>query len=216
MRPRLLVGVAGTATEIGKTWTSAALASDLRRRGLAVGARKPVQSYEPTDTGPLDAEVLAAALGVDPDEVCPPHRTLPVPMAPPMAADALGRPRPVLADLVAETVWADGLDVGLLESVGGVASPIADDGDSTDLLRSCEVDVTLLVADAGLGTIDAVRTALRYLGRGPVVVALNRFDPLDDLHRRNLDWLRTTDELDPCTSVGAVADRLVELLPNRR
>ncbi len=215
MRPRLLVGVAGTATEIGKTWTTAAMITALRARGLAVGARKPVQSYDPDDPGPLDAEVLARAAADTAASVCPAARTLPVPMAPPMAADALGLPRPLLADLVTETTWPHTLDIGFVETVGGVASPVAHDGHSTDLLRHLGVDVTVLVADAGLGTIDAVRTAARFFDGAPTVLVLNRFDERLDMHRRNLDWLRTSDGFDPCTTPDEAADRLVAVAAAR-
>lgn len=215
MRPRLLVGVAGTATEIGKTWAGAEVASGLRALGLVVAARKPVQSHDPDDPAPLDAEVLAQATGEDPGAVCPVHRTLPVAMAPPMAADVLGLQRPLLDELVSEITWPDGLDVGLLETVGGVASPIAGDADSRALLRACKVDVTLLVADAGLGTIDAVRTGLGHLELDHVVVLLNRFDADDDLHRRNRDWLRQADGIDAATSCSEVVARLVRLLDSR-
>ncbi len=216
MRPHLLVGIAGTATEIGKTWAAAAVAEELGRRGLAVAARKPVQSYDPDDGSRLDAQVLGEATGEDPVAVCPPHRTLPVAMAPPMAADVLGLPRPTLSELVGEVSWPDGIDVGLLETVGGVASPMAADGDSRAMLAACLVDVTVLVADAGLGTIDAVRTGLGHLSLDPVIVLLNRHDASDDLHRRNLAWLRDVDGIEACTSVGEVADRLARLLADRR
>lgn len=211
MRPRLLVGVAGTATEVGKTWSTAAVAAELRAGGARVGARKPVQSHDPADPAPLDADVLASATGEAATVVCPQGRTLAVPMAPPMAADALGLPRPSLADLVEETVWPPGLDIGFVETVGGVASPVADDGHSADLLERLGVDVTVLVADAGLGTIDAVRTALAFLPATPTIVFLNRFDVHVDVHRRNVDWLRTVDRLDPCTTTGAVAAALAAL-----
>ena len=50
-----------------------------------------------------------------PTTVCPPHRCYAVPMAPPMAADALGRPVPTIADLLAELRLArpGAVDVGL-------------------------------------------------------------------------------------------------------
>lgn len=205
----LLVGVAGTATEIGKSWTAAALASELRQRGHRVSARKPVQSFDPSDTAPTDAEVLAAATGEMPRDVCPGHRSLPVAMAPPMAADVLGRPRPQLGDLLAELRWPEAAVVRLLETVGGVCSPLAAGAHSAAYLRAVGVDVVLLVADAGLGTIDAVRTALLALDGTDVTVHLNRFDEGDDLHRRNLAWLRDEDGLDPTVRVGALADRLL-------
>ncbi len=39
-RPDLLVAVAGTGTEVGKTWVACRLAAELRARGLAVAARE--------------------------------------------------------------------------------------------------------------------------------------------------------------------------------
>src|SRR5581483_721782 len=82
----LLVFVTGTGTEIGKTWWGSALATELHARGVAVAARKPAQSFAPNDAH-TDADVLARATGERPDDVCPPHRWYPVPLAPPMAAD---------------------------------------------------------------------------------------------------------------------------------
>ena len=57
-----LIGVAGTGTDIGKTWVTAACVRALRVRGLEVTARKPAQSYAAGDT--TDAEVLAGSPAV--------------------------------------------------------------------------------------------------------------------------------------------------------
>ena len=192
MRPQRLVVVAGTATEIGKTWVAAAVASRLRLEGCVVRARKPAQSFEPDDPT-TDADELAAATGEDPLTVCPPHRRYPVPMAPPMAADALGLPPIALSDLVEEITasWPrEATEVGLVELAGGVRSPAADDGDGVDLVAALGPDLVVVVADAGLGTINSVRLTVDALGAtAPVVVHLNRFDGSVDLHRRNRDWL---------------------------
>jgi len=99
-----LVVCTGTATEIGKTWVGAATLRALRDRGLSVAARKPVQSYEIGDPT-TDAAELAAATGEAVDMVCPAHRIYEVPMAPPMAADVLGRPSFTIEDLAAEITW---------------------------------------------------------------------------------------------------------------
>jgi len=138
-----------------------------------------------------------------------------------MAAAALGLRGPTIADLAGELAWpAPAVDVGLLETAGGVRSPQADDGDVIDLAAAVAPDHVLLVADAGLGTINAVRLSVgaltgRRSGAPPPptpVVLLNRFDPTSDLHRRNLAWLRHTDALavTEVTEVGlaALAGRL--------
>lgn len=209
-RPTLLVGVCGTATGVGKTFVASAVAEALRAAGRTVAARKPLQSFDPDDPGPTDAEVLAAATGEDPQDVCPADGWLPVPMAPPMAADVLGRPSPTVSHVVTGIRWpADAVDVGLLETVGGVRSPLAEDGDSRDLIRRAGVDVVVLVADAGLGTIDAVRSAFDQLVPLPVTTVLNRFDPDDELHERNLRWLVDRDGCDVVVSVDDLRARLV-------
>ena len=207
-RPARLAFVAGTGTAVGKTWTAAAVLARLRGAGLQVGARKPAQSFDAGD-GPTDADVLAAATGETPHDVCPPHRWYARALAPPMAADALGAPPFTVGDLVAELYWPDGVDVGLIEGAGGPRSPIATDGDNVRLASAITPDLVLLVADAGLGTINAVRMSVAALAEEQVVVVLNRFDEHDPLHRRNRDWLTCRDGFDVVTGIEAAAARIV-------
>lgn len=212
-RPSELVVVAGTGTEVGKTWVAAHLAALLRSRGVTVSARKPAQSYDADDDlEQTDAALLATATGESPTDVCAPQRWYPVAMAPPMAADVLGRDELCVGDLVADITgsWPDApVDVGMVELAGGVWSPIAHDGDGLDLTRSLAPDRILLVADAGLGTLNAVRPALAALGAvAAVTVLLNRFDAAEDLHRRNLAWLRERDGATVATDVAELADTL--------
>jgi dethiobiotin synthetase len=212
-RPGLLAVVVGTATEVGKTWVTAAVAVDLRNRGLSVAARKPAQSREAGD-GPSDAEVLAAATGEAVARVCPARHTYLVPMAPPMAAEVLAAPPPTLDALLAFAPWPSPIDVGLVETAGSVRSPQAVDGDGVDLIERVAPDVVVLVADAGLGTIGAVRMALPGLAgtsERPVIVIANRFDASDDLHRRNVAWLRDRDDLVVTTDVRQLTDALARL-----
>jgi dethiobiotin synthetase len=192
-RPHRLVAVVGTGTDVGKTWVTARLLRELRRSGSSVAARKPAQSFDPSDDpSGYDASVLAAVSGEAPDTVCPRHRWYEVAMAPPMAAEALGRPAFHVADLVEELRWPeDPVDVGLLETAGGLRSPMAADGDCLSLVAAVEPDGVVLVADAGLGTINAVRLTLGALERFavPVAVVLNRFEVDSELHNRNRSWL---------------------------
>jgi dethiobiotin synthetase len=215
-RPALLVLVVGTATDIGKTWVGGRTLVALTDRGVRVAARKPAQSFEAGDPHPTDADVLAAATGEPPEVVCPPHRSYPVPMAPPMAADALGRPAPTTADLLSELHWPTGaVDVGWLETVGGPRSPIGDDGDAVTFADRLDPDLVVLVADAGLGTVNAVLVSLAPFEGRRALVVLNRFDPADDLHARNRAWLTDRHHLDVVTTPDDVADRLTTLLSSR-
>jgi dethiobiotin synthetase len=200
-RPRRLVAVVGTGTEVGKTWVSARLLTALRSAGITVAARKPAQSFDAgDDPSGLDAAVLGAATGEPSEVVCRPDRNYPLALAPPMAAERLGRPAFTVADLVAELAWPEGgVDVGLVETAGGVRSPQADDGDAVDLLAELSPDVVLLVADAGLGTINVVRLSTEALSSLPgtpsLVVVLNRYNSALDLHLDNRRWLAERDDL---------------------
>lgn len=194
MRPERLVAVVGTHTEVGKTWAGQQLLRTWRARGLSVAARKPVQSFDPGST-PTDAELLAAASAEDVHVVCPANRWYERAMAPPMAADALNRPRITLAQLIDEIRWPARADVGLVETVGGVLSPLAHDGSSLDLLRLLEPDDVLLVADASLGAINAIRLCMQVLATYRVEVLLNGYDAANELHRLNAEWLREQDGL---------------------
>jgi dethiobiotin synthetase len=186
----MIIFVTGTGTEVGKTWTLVRLVRALRAEGRAITVHKPVQSYARDELGHTDAELLADAAGVDAGAVCPDHRWYAIPMAPPMAADALGAPPFTIAELAAETrptIASDGL--AFVEGAGGPRSPLAVDGDNVDLARAVGASLAILVADAGLGTINAVRLCVDALAGFDTLVALNRFAPADDLRRRNRDWL---------------------------
>jgi dethiobiotin synthetase len=202
----VILFITGTGTEVGKTFVAAALARHLRGAGHRVVARKPVQSFEPGDTS-TDADVLAAATGEDPRVVCPAHRWLPAAMAPPMAADTLGLPPFTIADLASE-LDAPAEGIAFVEGAGGVRSPIAADGDNVDLADALQPDRVVLVADAGLGTINLVRLSVDALRAHDIAVLLNRYDARDPLHARNAAWLREHDGCCVFTDVIALANDL--------
>jgi dethiobiotin synthetase len=202
VRPRRLVLVCGSGTEVGKTWVSCRLLSALSGSGITVAARKPVQSFDTvaadvTPDGSSDAELLGAASGESPEVVCHPSRTYHRAMAPPIAAEALGLPAFGITDLVEEMAWPTArVDVGVVETAGGVRSPQASDGDVTDLVSALGPDLVVLVGDAGLGTINVVRMSMDALATVtgdpstiPTVVVLDRYDDHHDIHRRNRRWL---------------------------
>ena len=205
MRPERLVVVLGAGTGVGKTWVAANVAARLKARWITVAARKPVQSFGPCDVE-TDADVLAMATGQAPEDVCPGHRWYGIAMAPPIAAAFLGIEPPTLNELLAEIVWpADQVDIGLLETVGGPRSPLADDADSADLAAAVGADLAVLVAHAGLGAINAVRLCAPVVPR-PLVVFLNHFDG-GDLHDRNRRWLQV-EGFDVVVDIAELARRV--------
>ena len=221
-RPQSVVLIAGTGTDIGKTWIASRMIAELRSRQVFVQARKPAQSFEANDAT-TDADQLSQASGEDPRTVCPAHRCYTAAMAPPMAADFLGRDRISVADLAEEVSnsWKSSaaaeaprpVQIGLVESAGGPWSPIAHDGDGIDLARLLLPEVIILVADAGLGTINAIRPAVAELEKiATVLVILNRFDANNELHERNRAWLQLHYSIEASTSVAMLTDRLLSHL----
>lgn len=208
-----MVVMAGTGTDVGKTWVTCRAAHQLRTGGLAVAARKPAQSFAPEGAGPTDADLLAAATGENAADVCPPFRWYPKAMAPPMAAESLGLRPFSLADLVGEMWWPTATDVGLVEQAGGLGSPQAADGDGVDLVKLLAPDRVVLVAPSGLGTLSHIRLALRALGSHAAVVFLNHFDGDDEVHAANRRWLGAHEDVAVVVDPQALADELLSSRP---
>jgi len=216
VRPERVVLVCGTGTEVGKTWVGARLLVELRSRGRTVAARKPAQSFDVGRHGerlggPTDAEALGAASGEHPGDVCHSFRSYHRAMAPPIAAAVLGLPPFTVAELVEELAWpTERVDVGVVETAGGVRSPQADDGDVCAMIDAVAPDLVVLVADAGLGTINSIRLTMEALRTSsvpvPVLVVLNRFDGHHEVHRRNHAWLTERDGYRLVTLPGGEAE----------
>ncbi len=209
--PGVTVFVTATGTEAGKTWAAASLARLLRDRGQSVAACKPVQSFDPDDPVPTDAAVLAAATGQHPDEVCGPERSYRLPLAPPMAARRLGRSCPTIDELAESCRFAGPVDVGIVEGVGGLYSPIAADGHNLDLIDRIRPDLVVVVTSAALGGIHDTLACTLPLGDRRQAVFCNRFDPNTEVHALNVEWLRDAG-LEVATTLGELADTVLALL----
>jgi dethiobiotin synthetase len=214
----VIVVVTGTGTDVGKTWFTAATIEVLRADGLTVAASKPVQSFAPGDEGRTDADVLARASGSTPFSVCPMHRWLPMPVAPPMAAATLDLPLFTIAHLAGEVRSRTDVDDGsivFVEGAGGARSPLADDGDTVALAHALAADRVVIVADAGLGTINVVRLTVAALSSWTPVVALNRYNDGNPLHRGNRAWLTERDGYSVVTNPGELSRELTADLTRR-
>ncbi|HEV7756784.1 MAG TPA: dethiobiotin synthase [Mycobacteriales bacterium] len=156
--------VSGTGTEVGKTAVTAAVAALAVARGSSVAVVKPAQTgVGPDEPGDL-AEVARLAPGVTTYEFA----RYPDPLSPEAAARRSGVDGLAL-ESVASAVrdLAVGHDLVLVEGAGGVLVRYAADGWTfADLARALEAPV-LVVATAGLGTLNHTALTLEVLaGRG--------------------------------------------------
>ncbi|HEY0409048.1 MAG TPA: dethiobiotin synthase, partial [Candidatus Dormibacteraeota bacterium] len=147
-----LLGVVGTDTDAGKTVVAALVAAGLRGRGLRVGAVKPVATGVTPGSPGGDASLLGLATGA-PAAACA-LEELALPRSPLAAATAEGRSLDLEA-LEREIVRRaeDGLDLLVVEGVGGVLVPLTPRCTVRDLMRRLGAPV-LVAGRAGLGTIN--------------------------------------------------------------
>jgi dethiobiotin synthetase len=151
--------VTGTDTGVGKTVATAALACHARLAGIDVAVCKPVQ------TGYADGDDDLAEIGRL-SGVTELHglARLPEPLAPAAAAERAGTRLPTRRDLASMVVSADRPDrLTLVEGAGGLLVEIGEGGTT---LRGLAVDLAapvLVVARAGLGTLNHVALTMEAL-----------------------------------------------------
>jgi dethiobiotin synthetase len=187
------VVVLGTGTEIGKTFVTAALARELRRRACSVVALKPIETgcvsagnpAASSDAGQLEAASTPAVVRPHPlygfEDPVSPH------LAARRARAAIGTRQIVEWVRGAEsTLRRDTLQYNslwtVIETAGGALSPLSDTATNADLARALEPAFWLLVAPDALGVLHDLRatlTALRSLGRAPDLIVLSAARPPD-------------------------------------
>jgi dethiobiotin synthetase len=169
------LGVSGTDTGVGKTVVSCALAALARRRGIRVGAMKPLESgIEERPISPTglasDAERLRVACGsVDAIEQVRPY-LLREPLAPMVAAQRAGiQVAPATLDVALAALERD-RDLMLIEGAGGLLVPITPALSYLDLFVRWDCEL-LLVAANRLGVLNHVLLTLRAASAAGLPVA---------------------------------------------
>lgn len=188
------IGVTGTDTGVGKTVVAERLIEALRRRGVRVGAMKPVETGIERGAPGSDAERLWLAAGSsDPmSDVCP--IALPEPLAPWVAATRAGRDVSLSALDAAYARVTARRDAVVVEGAGGVLVPFTREETFASLCARWSLSVVVVAANR-LGAINHTLLtveALRAAGVPILGVVLNDIAPADDLAAAtNLEALRT-------------------------
>ncbi|WP_164904834.1 dethiobiotin synthase [Streptomyces cyaneus] len=152
--------ITGTGTEVGKTVTTAAVAAAAVAAGRSVAVLKAAQTgVTPDERG--DAEEVARLAGaVTTAEVA----RYPEPLAPATAARRAGRP-PVRPHEIAEAAakLAAEHDLVLVEGAGGLLVRFDEAGGTLADAAELMAAPVLLVASAGLGTLNTTELTAREL-----------------------------------------------------
>ncbi|POX51894.1 dethiobiotin synthase [Streptomyces sp. Ru72] len=188
--------ITGTGTEIGKTVTTAAVAAVAVAAGRSVAVLKPAQTgVRPDERGDAD-EVARLAGAVTTRELA----RYPEPLAPATAARRAGT-APVRPHEVAEAAakLAVEHDLVLVEGAGGLLVRFDDEGGTlADAARLLGAPL-LVVAPAGLGTLNSAELTVRELRRRqlePAGVVIGSWPKSPDLASRcNLADLPTVTEV---------------------
>jgi dethiobiotin synthetase len=148
------VFVTGTDTGVGKSILAAAICAAASARGISVAAYKPVVTGldEPAGDWPRDHELLAstANAGQSPEDVAP-YRYGP-PVSPHLAAELAGDKVDSERLVGAAQAQAERADALVVEGVGGLLVPLANDYLVRDFAGELSLPV-VIAARPGLGTI---------------------------------------------------------------
>lgn len=165
--------VTGAGTDVGKTFVACGLVAELRRRGRAVAAFKPLASgFDPAKPETSDPGALLTALGepisqVTLDRIAPfRYRAA---LAPDMAAEAEGKRVDFDAVVAFSRRAAKAAEFVVIEGVGGVMSPVAERQTVLDWIAALGVPA-LLVTGTYLGAQTHALTALAALQRRSTAV----------------------------------------------
>lgn len=200
------IAVVGTDTGVGKTIITGALVGILRESNRDARAVKPAQTGFPPDD---DAGVITDICNDPAAATC--LQYLEHPLAPAVAAEREGVDLSY-ATLCQETVTAlDAAEVGIVEGIGGLRVPLADDHEVIDLVVDLDCQA-VVVARSGLGTLNHTRLTLEALSRRDVTVrgvVLNEYDGKTIAERTNPDQLRTVTNAPVVTMPTVERDDLV-------
>jgi dethiobiotin synthetase len=177
---RKRVVLLGTGTGVGKTYVSRQLALAWRRSGVATLALKPLESgYDPRNPESSDAAQLAEAAGAG----APPLYFWSDPVSPHLAA----RRNEQVIELRAVAEWVRGQEdkafgadpvgtggITLIESAGGVFSPLGAGFTNLDLALRLQPALIVLAAPDSLGVLHDVTATLRAMAPlRPQILALS-------------------------------------------
>ena len=167
--------VTATGTDVGKTFVARGMIRQLRARGLAVDALKPViTGFDPHTAHTSDTGRLLAALGraLTPTQIA---QVSPFRFREPLSPDLAARIEGASIDFKALNTFCRNAigrhkDALIIEGIGGIMVPL--DERHTVLDWMIEIDLpAILVAGSYVGTLSHTLSALDVLDRNELKVA---------------------------------------------
>ncbi|MGN0133771.1 MAG: dethiobiotin synthase, partial [Anaerotignum sp.] len=209
--------ITGTGTDVGKTYVSGLILKKLKESGVSAAYYKAAMSgNERSADGSLipgDALHVKRVSGISQplEEMCP--YVYETAVSPHLASRMEGNPVQMEVVLEGFRKACQGYEYVTMEGSGGILCPICFDEKEIwlpDVVKACGLGC-LLVADAGLGTINAVGLTAFYLKAHDIPlkgIIFNHFQPGDPMQEDNL---KMCEHLTGAKVVACVRDGDTEL-----
>ncbi|AFS82715.1 dethiobiotin synthase [Candidatus Nitrosopumilus sediminis] len=180
--------IAGTDTDVGKTYITAGLAVVLRKMDIDVGIMKPFAAGSAQKKGykSEDVEILSrAAHACDPENLVNPQ-FFPIPASPYTAWKKL-KTKPKVSTILSSFEKLTKLhDIILVEGMGGIMTPILKDYYITNLIKEMKIP-TIIVTRSKVGTVNHTIMTVKMCEKYKIPIKgiiINDFDsgyPIKDL-----------------------------------
>lgn len=202
----------GSGTDVGKTWVGVRLYEQIRPHVSGLRGIKPFESGWNIETSDARAWQLAQAHSLSLDDIC--RWRLPRPVTPAEEFERLSS-TPTAEEVLATVARMTQRHPYLLETAGGVASPITAQLNSIDLARLLEIP-SVLITNNSLGTISATTTAFAFASSraaAPSAVIINVKPGDDDASKQsNAKWIRRQVDSPVFIVDGSLPRELVSLM----
>ena len=200
--------ITGTGTDLGKTYVAGELVAALQGEGYDTAYYKPVLSGS-DNIFESDAGMVRKRAGLEQEPLSMVTTMFHDVVSPHLAAARVQQG--VDLDIIKADFGAVNMlhDVTVVEGCGGIVCPLTLFADGRrimqeDVIRALGLDA-VIVADAGLGTINATVLTIEYMrahGLGIAGVILNRFDETDEMHQDNLAMIEKLGGVDVVATVA--------------
>jgi len=182
--------VAGTDTDVGKTYITAGLAVIFRKMGIDVGVMKPFAAGVAQKKGYKSEDIVIlskAAQACDPENLVNPQ-FFPIPASPYTAWKTL-KTKPKVSIILSSFKKLTKLhDMILVEGMGGIMTPILKDYYITNLIKEMKIP-TVIVTRSKIGTVNHTIMTVKMCEKYKIPVKgiiINNFDdgyPIPELKR---------------------------------
>ena len=187
--------ITGTGTDVGKTYVTGLIVKKLKESGMNAAYYKAAMSgNERTEEGmllPGDAQYVKTVSGIEQPLACMCPYVYEAAVSPHLASRIEGNPVMLQKVVKGFEEVCRQYDYVTMEGSGGILCPICFDERELwleDVIRELGLS-SLIVADAGLGTINSVVLTVEYMhAKGLPVkgIIFNRFHPGDRMEEDNL------------------------------